>query len=249
MASKVLSYTSLALLLAAPALAQSANPGLGVNNASMGATARVRPGSGPNGAESWFNRGMDGDGWNPPFLSFDKLIHVDRDTFYSDVGSACEEFDQYFSDSGAQYNIDPVILAIIAMQESSCNPYAGGPTPGLMQVACENYPDGQCTDSLADNVDAGTHYLRLMLDQSDNNAIVAFAQYNGWFQAGTELNGGKGLTDDYPCSDEGQSNGQPQNLDYVQEILNGWLTGLNPYGDDYWIGTYDCAGNCDSGLC
>jgi hypothetical protein len=58
---------------------------------------------------------MDADGWNPPFLDFDSLIHVDRDTFYSDVGSECAQYDSYFADAGAKYNIDPVILAIIAM--------------------------------------------------------------------------------------------------------------------------------------
>lgn len=69
------------------------------------------------------------------------------------------------------------------MQESSCNADAGGPTPGLMQVSCDNYPNGVCTDSIQDNVDAGANYLRQQLDASNNNAIAAIGSYNGWFTA------------------------------------------------------------------
>jgi hypothetical protein len=130
------------------------------------------------------------------------------------------------------------------MQESSCNADAGGPTPGLMQVSCENYPNGECTDSIQDNVNAGSNYLRSQLEQYGGNAIAAFGSYNGWFQAGSGLNGDKGLTEDYPCSEEGQSNGLPQNLNYLHQVMNGWLLGMDVYGDDNWIGTYDCQGSC-----
>jgi hypothetical protein len=131
------------------------------------------------------------------------------------------------------------------MQESSCNANAGGPTPGLMQVSCDNYPNGQCTGSLADNVNAGAQYLRAMLDQNGGNAIQAIGSYNGWFTAGSGLNGNRGLTVDYPCSAEGQSNGEPQNLDYLHQVINGWFTGQNVYGDQSWIGEYHCQGQCN----
>lgn len=136
------------------------------------------------------------------------------------------------------------------MQESSCNASAGGPTPGLMQVSCANYPDGQCTDSIQDNVDAGTNYLASQLVAAGGNAIRAFGSYNGWFTKGSGLNGDKGLTQHYPCSEEGQSNGVPQNLDYLHQVMNGWLIGLDVYGDGSWIGTYKCQQSCDGGsLC
>lgn len=133
------------------------------------------------------------------------------------------------------------------MQESSCDANAGGPTPGLMQVSCENYPNGVCTTSIQDNVNAGANYLRQQLDANNNNAIAAIGNYNGWFTAGNGLNGNKGLTKGYPCSSEGKSNGEPQNLDYLHQTLNGWFTGQDPYGDQNWIGTYKCQGNCNSG--
>jgi chloramphenicol 3-O-phosphotransferase len=34
----------------------------------------------------------------------------------------------------------------------------------------------------------------------------------------------------------GSSNGEPQNLDYIQEILNGWMMGLGIHVNDSWIG-------------
>jgi hypothetical protein len=201
-------------------------------------------------SEDWFNTGLDGDGWDPPFLNFTTVYHIDRSTFYAGAGSNCEQYDQYFQVGGDGHGIDPVILAFIAMQESSCQADAGGPTPGLMQVSCDNYPNGVCTDSIQDNVNAGANYLQTQLQASGNNAIAAIGSYNGWFEAGSGLNNNKGLTEDYPCSSEGQSNGEPQNLDYLQQTLNGWFTGQNPYGDQNWIGTYKCQGACSGGnLC
>ncbi|KAF2442199.1 glycoside hydrolase family 23 protein [Karstenula rhodostoma CBS 690.94] len=229
--------------------AQSASIGLGTNPDAQGATEEVTPGAGPNGSEDWLNSGMEADGWTAPFLSWDSLIKIDRKTFYANAGSACEQYDWAFQQAGDKHQIDPVFLAFIAMQESSCNADAGGPTPGLMQVACENYPDGQCTNDVAKNVDAGAAFLRNQLDSNNNNAIKVVGNYNGWFTAGdqTGLNGGRGLSLDYPCSDDGKAHGQPQNLDYLQQTLNGWFLGLNPYGDDNWLGQYHCSGDCGSG--
>ena len=120
-----------------------------------------------------------------------------------------------------------------------------------MQVACENYPDGKCTKDVAKIVEAGTVFLRRQLDASNNNAIKAIGNYNGWFTAGESggKNGGRGLTDGYPCSPEGRQHGDPQNLDYLHQTLNGWFVGLNPQGEDSWIGEYQCQ-RCDNGkLC
>ena len=198
-------------------------------------------------SEDWLNSGIKGNGWTAPYLNFSTVLHVDRPTFYGHVGAPCKEYDQFFQVGGDGHGIDPVILAFIAMQESSCNADAGGPTPGLMQVSCENYPNGVCTDSIQDNVNAGANYLRGRLDAANNNAIKAIGSYNGWFTAGQGLNGNRGLTEGYPCSAEGKSNGEPQNLNYLMQTLNGWFLGLDVYGDQNWIGKYKCQGNCDNG--
>lgn len=201
----------------------------------------------PIRSEDWLNTGITTSGWNPPFLALEDTIHISITDFYGNIGSACQKYDSYFQSASSTYNVDAVILAVIAMQESSCNADAGGPTPGLMQVSCDNYPNGQCTDSIQDNVDAGTKYFKTQLDSANGNALVAFGSYNGWFTADSGLNGGKGLTEDYPCSAEGQSNGEPQNLDYLHQVLNGWFMGLDVYGDDSWIGTYRCDQSCNDG--
>ncbi|KAF8857612.1 putative extracellular soluble lytic transglycosylase [Acephala macrosclerotiorum] len=227
------------VLLIGLAAAQSTNPNIGTNPNAQGATQDVTPSTGPNGAEWWFNTGLDSSsGWNPPFLDFNSLYHINRPQFYSGAGQACAQYDSYFQIAGDGHGIDPTILAFIAMQESSCQADAGGPTPGLMQVDCANYPNGVCTGSIQDNVNAGANYLRTQLDNSGGNAIVAIGSYNGWFA---------GMTQDYPCSATGQANGLPQNLDYLQQTLNGWFTGQNPYGDQNWIGTYHCSGQCGGG--
>ncbi|KAI9764740.1 MAG: hypothetical protein M1839_005783 [Geoglossum umbratile] len=260
MPSSMLIFASVFSLAAVPGLAsfsgsshylrgESANPGLGVNPKASGATAIVTANSGPNGGEDWLNSGIKGNGWTAPFLDWNSL--VDRDTFYAKTGARCKQYDGAFQASGNKNRIDPVFLAMIAMQESSCNADAGGSTPGLMQVACGNYPDGQCTKDVAKNVEAGAVYLRKQLDATGNNAIKAIGRYNGWFTAAEAggLNGGKGLTEGYPCSAEGQANGDPQNLDYLHQTLNGWFVGLNPQGEDSWIGEYQCR-KCASGkLC
>ncbi|KAJ5152782.1 uncharacterized protein N7482_009260 [Penicillium canariense] len=236
-----------ALAAAASTYAQSANPGVGSNPKAQGATDNVTPSTGPNGSEDWLNTGITGNGWTPPYLALEDVYHISLDDFYRGIGSSCSQYDNYFQRAGSKYGVDPVILAVLAMQESSCNADAGGPTPGLMQVSCDNYPNGKCTDSIQDNVDAGTNYLKSQLDSSGGNAVQAFGSYNGWFTADSGLNGNKGLTEDYPCSSEGKSNGVPQNLDYLHQVLNGWLLGLDVYGNDNWIGTYKCDQSCSDG--
>ncbi len=86
-------------------------------------------------SEDWFNSGLSSGGWNPPFLDFTSLYHINRPEFYNGVGGACAQYDSYFQKAGDGHGIDPTILAFIAMKESSCQADAGGPTPGLMQVS------------------------------------------------------------------------------------------------------------------
>lgn len=242
--------TALALGLAA---AQDVNPDAeGACNPTQGGDGAC----GPNGSEEWLNTGLtgDGDGWDPPSLDINNLTHVSLEDYYGGAGSACSQYGEFFQSSGKKYNIDPAILAFIAMQESSCNADEGGPTPGLMQCDPGNCQNGQdnCQYPIQDNVDCGAYVLSSALDNADGNAVRALGSYNGWFTTAdnTGLNGGRGLTEDYPCSDEGQGNGVPQNLDYIHEMLNGWFQGYDIYGDDAGLGgSYDCQGSCDSSLC
>ena len=245
-------YLSAALMLAL-ATAQNGD----TNPDAQGACSPTKGGEGacgPNGSEEWLNTGLQGDGWTPPFLSINNLTHISLDEYYKGVGSACAQYDENFQVAGDKYDIDPAILAFIAMQESSCNADAGGPTPGLMQCEPANCQNGKdnCQYPVQDNVDCGAWVLRSALDRVGGNAVHALGTYNGWYTAedGTGLNGGRGLTEDYPCSQEGQDHGVPQNLDYIHETLNGWFQGYDMYGADSGLGGYyECQQNCDSGLC
>lgn len=180
-------------------------------------------------------------------MALEDIYYISLSNFYGGFGSPCAKYDQYFQSSGSGYGVDPVILAVIAMQETSCNPDFSGSTPSLMQVSCDYYPNGTCTDSIEDNVNAGANYFVTHLDNFGGNVVQAFGSYNGWFTANSSLNNNKGLTENYPCSPEGQAHGVPQNLDYLHQMLNGWLMGLDVYGADNWIGTYKCSQSCTGG--
>ncbi len=229
-----------------------------VNYAAKGACDSTQGGAspcGPNGSEKWLNRGIDGDGWEPPFLDVNSLEHISLEEYYNGIGSDCEPYDQYFQSSGQKYNIDPAILAFIAMLESSCNPDAGSGTPGLMQCDPSNCQNGEssCKYPVGDNVDCGAFVLREKLDTTNGNIVHALGSYNGWFTASDDsgLNGGKGLTEGYPCSKEGQGNGAPQNLDYLHDGLNGVFQGIDIYDDEWKVGgIYHCTQDCsDGGVC
>ncbi|KAF4777364.1 SPBc2 prophage-derived uncharacterized transglycosylase-like protein [Colletotrichum scovillei] len=165
-----------------------------------------------------------------------------------------QKYNKYFQSASKKYNINPAILAFLAIQESTCNADEGGPTPGLMQCDSGNCQNGKssCQYPLQDQVDCGAWVLRSGLDRANGNAVRALGAYNGWFTAADQwgYNGGKGLTLSYPCSDEGKSNGVPQNLDYLHQTLNGWFQGLDIYGKDSHLGgKYNCQQNCNDGLC
>lgn len=242
--------THLTGVLATAAIAVAQSPEGACNPTQGGADGAC----GPNGSEEWLNTGLGDNGWEPPYLDINNLTHISLDEYYGGVGSGCAQYDEFFKSSGDKYNIDPAILAFIAMQESSCNADAGGPTPGLMQCHPGNCQNGQdnCQYPIQDNVDCGAYYLRSALDRADGNAVRALGSYNGWFVAAdnTGMNGGRGITEDYPCSSEGQGNGYPQNLDYLHEVLNGWFQGYDIYGADAHLGGYyDCQGSCSDGIC
>ncbi|KAI0390596.1 glycoside hydrolase family 23 protein [Xylariaceae sp. FL0594] len=227
-----------------------------VNPDAQGACDPPRGGEnacGPNGSEKWLNTGLtSSEGWDPPFLDINDITHISLEEYYAGVGEPCQKYDAAFQASGAKYGIDPAILAFLAMQESSCDADAGGPTPGLMQCDPSNCPNGKgsCQYPVQDNTDCGAKVLSDNLNEAGGNAIRALGGYNGWFTAddwGASMNDGKGLTVDYPCG-KGRAHGEPQNLDYLHETLNGWFQGKDIYGSDSDLdGIYACTGSCGGG--
>jgi len=213
--------------------AAPASPTITVNSTvscqGPSASLQVTTGGGPNGQESWMNCGISSkSGWSPPYVAMDDIVTIDLDTAMSTVGTpfgACSQFTSYFESAGDQYGIPPIILASIALQESSCDASAmgAGSTAGLMQISqdkCSGSPGGNCLDPQF-NIDAGAKYLADTVQQTGGNFLLALGYYNGWYLGMT--------VDEVLAVGQGQCCGCMQNLDYLQQSLNGWFVGKDAY--------------------
>lgn len=87
----------------------------------------------PNGQQWWFNCGIDDNGWNPPHLTFDQIKYVDLSA--DGIYAPCAPYFDSFRAAAAKYNIPPVMVAAIAMQESTCQPglTGGAGEAGMMR--------------------------------------------------------------------------------------------------------------------
>lgn len=92
----------------------------------------------PNGQEAWLNCGIDAGGWNPPNLTIDQIKYVDLSA--DGVFAPCAQYFDKLNSIGASNNLPPIMLAAIAMQESTCNPQTtgGAGESGMMQLGSEN---------------------------------------------------------------------------------------------------------------
>lgn len=85
-------------------------------------------------------------------------------------------FDKY----GAELGLPPILIASIAMQESSCRADAigGGGELGLMQITKEKCQQGvDCRDPDF-NIRTGAQYLKGRLDNAGGNLLIALGGYN-----------------------------------------------------------------------
>lgn len=78
------------------------------------ASADITATSGPNGAITWLNCGLDGSGWNPPYIQVSDLISADLGQSISTGNSpfnACSDyvdmFYQYAEQNGREYLVSP----------------------------------------------------------------------------------------------------------------------------------------------
>jgi hypothetical protein len=177
---------------------------------------------GPNGSEEWLTCNIRSSGWAPPPIFRSNIKYVDLGSVINDPHSlfyACRDYLGDFNYHAGQTGLPAILLASIALQESSCNRYARGPNGeyGLMQLTGEKCPsNGDCLDP-GTNIGIGARYLASTADSVGGNLAQAMGMYNGWF----------------PGMTEGDANGRPtcgqrSNLDYLQTVFNGYLQGVDP---------------------
>ncbi|PVG01871.1 glycoside hydrolase family 23 protein, partial [Serendipita vermifera] len=169
----------------------------------------------------WLTCGIRNGGWNPPKIDMNNIIYKSlRDILNSGGGpfNACRDYVDHFEDAARDTNLPSSLLASIAMQESSCNPNATGRAGeiGMMQVTGEKCPsNGNCYDART-NIYIGANYLRGRIDANGGNIVQAMGEYNGWFVGMNEWD-----ASNHPC-------GQRNNLDYLNNVFNGYLQGVDP---------------------
>jgi len=90
--------------------------------------------------------------------------------------------DQSISQAGAKHHIDPDFINSVVRAESGFHPRAVSPkgARGLMQLMPKTAADLGVKDSFDsnENIEAGTRYLRQLLEQFDYDAVKALAAYN-----------------------------------------------------------------------
>ena len=90
--------------------------------------------------------------------------------------------DQSIMQAGEKHHIDPDFISSVVRAESSFHPRAVSPkgARGLMQLMPKTAADLGVKDSFDsnENIEAGTRYLRQLLEQFDYDAVKALAAYN-----------------------------------------------------------------------
>ncbi|GAA6022106.1 hypothetical protein JCM10207_000764 [Rhodosporidiobolus poonsookiae] len=211
-----------------------------------GAEANSTTSSGPNGAQKWLNCGLSESsstsGWTPPTLALSQLKTVTLTEALAMANSAytpCAQYQDLFEKYADQESLPPILLAAFAMQESSCDSTVlgdSGGAYGLMQITedkCGNAPGGNCSDAEY-NVKTAAQYFSKTLEEQDGNFLLAIGTYNGWH---------KGLSfKDATAAASGDCCECQNNLDYLEQMLNGWLLGL----DGSQLGTIRNLDTCPS---
>ncbi|KAI8993036.1 lysozyme-like domain-containing protein [Trametes punicea] len=204
---------------------------------SPGATEEITPTHGPNGNIDWLNCGVEDGGWNPPMVKVSDIVSVDLQDAVKDANSpfkSCEPYIDLFTQYANQHGIPPILIASIAMQESSCDPntVGGAGEQGLMQITkdkCGGAPNGNCKDPDF-NIRTGTAFFAQTLDDNGGSLLLTLGNYNGW---------PKHMTYAQATAAASSSCCRCQNnLDYLMQTLNGWVLNKDPYTSVPRIGKY-----------
>ncbi|KAI0743489.1 lysozyme-like protein [Daedaleopsis nitida] len=207
------------------------------------ASTKITGTDGPNGSIDWFNCGVESGGWKPPMVSVNDIVATDLDDALKDPNSpfqACKSYISTFKKYADQHGIPPIIIASVAMQESSCDPstVGGGGEQGLMQITkdkCGGAPGGNCRDPDF-NIKTGTAYFASVLNDNGGSLLKTIGNYNGW-STGMTIASATAAKHSDCCLCQ-------NNLDYLQQMMNGWFQNKSPYAAH--MGKYfnldDCPG-------
>ncbi|CDO77312.1 Glycoside Hydrolase Family 23 protein [Trametes cinnabarina] len=196
---------------------------------SPGASKDITATAGPNGKIDWMNCGIENGGWNPPFVKVSDIVTVDLQDAIKDPNTpfkACSDYIDLFVKYANQHGVPPILIASIAMQESSCNrnEVGGAGEQGLMQITqdkCHGAPGGDCKDPDF-NIRTGTAFFADTLNSNGGSLLLTLGNYNGWR---------KGMTyEDATAAAHGKCCLCQNNLDYLQQTLNGWAMNIDPTG-------------------
>lgn len=198
-----------------------------------GATHKITKKSGPNGSQAWLNSGISKSKrtsrWSPPKLKLSQLKTVSLTKALKNPNSpfhACKPWLKHFNSAAKRHNLPPILLASIAMQESSCRPDARGDNGGafgLMQLIrenCKGRSGSDCSDPEF-NINTAAALFSEILANAGGNVLVALGSYNGWYRGMTYKDATRAAL--------GACCHCQQNLDYLQQMLNGWFLNVSPY--------------------
>ncbi|KAK0461289.1 glycoside hydrolase family 23 protein [Desarmillaria tabescens] len=199
--------------------------------------------SGKMGCIDYFNCGIDSiTGWSPPYIPMDQVVSrmADLKEAIKKPGSpfrACEQFVPIFEKYAQVFGVPAILMASFALQESTCNPSTtgGAGEAGLMQLTpdkCYDAPNGNCYDPDY-NISAGFKYFAERLAANNGDFLLTCGNYNGWFKGMTYANG--------PCCR------CQNNLDYLQQLANGFLQNVNAYDPNHRLGKYFNLDKCNHG--
>jgi soluble lytic murein transglycosylase-like protein len=100
----------------------------------------------------------------------------------SDASSGMENLDRIIATAGERYGVDPQLIHAVIWKESNYQQHARSSrgAQGLMQLTASTALRFGCRNASdpAANVEAGTRYLRKLLERFDGNVRLALAGYN-----------------------------------------------------------------------
>ena len=122
------------------------------------------------------------------------IVKAEEDFIPSDMPSSGDRnLDLIIMRAGEKYGVDPRFIHAVIWQESKYKVQArsGAGAQGLMQLMPATARRFGCTNAYdtASNIDAGTKYLRFLLERFNGNISLALAGYNAGEGAVDKYNG------------------------------------------------------------